>query len=261
VYSLMLLLSADSVLNIELRCGYKDILSLQSQHFLLQFSTLTCQLVIAMRCFIAKGTELIASSNIPDITDDNIDAVIDHHVALLANEDRSGQNHLQMHVDLLTHVKEEGLARWGYLKEITERHESRIRERWMKKTIEERRQLLLSVWPHISPWHQFESFTEPLTDIDTTADKKPVPRKTDKASRANSKAPLSRRQRLIRRIQNALLFAKRRRATMLHSMDGDTQCSHKNGVCGRKAARFGMAVHTHNYRLTSWYPVPRTASK
>jgi hypothetical protein len=137
----------------ELRCGYKDILPLQSQHFLLQFSTLTCQLVIAMRCFIAKGTELIASSNIPDITDDNIDAAIDHHVALLANEDGSEQNYLQIHVDLLTHVKEEVLARWGHLKGITERHEARSRERWMKKAIEERRQLLLSVWPHMSPWH------------------------------------------------------------------------------------------------------------
>jgi hypothetical protein len=214
-----------------------------------------------MRCFIAKGTELIASSNISDITDDNIDAVIDHHVALLANEDGSEQNYLQMHVDLLTHVKEEVLARWSYLKEITERHEARSRERWMKKTIEERRQLLLSVWPHISPWHQFESFTTPITDIDATADKKPVPRKTDKASRTNSRAPLSRRQILIRRIQNALPRAKRRRATTLHSMDGDTQCSREDWVCGRKAAWFGMAVNTHNYRLTSWYPVPRTASK
>jgi hypothetical protein len=166
----------------ELRCGYKDILLLESQHFLLQFSTLTHQLVIAMRYFIAKGTELIASSNVPNITDDNIDAVIDHHLALLANEDGSEQNYLQMHVDFLTHIKEEVPARRGYLKEITERHESRIQERWMKKTIEERRQLLLSVWPYMSPWHQFESFTESLTDIDTTADKKPVPRKTDKAT-------------------------------------------------------------------------------
>jgi hypothetical protein len=240
----------------ELRCGYKDILLLESQHFLLQFSTLTHQLVIAMRYFIAKGTELIASSNVPNITDDNIDAVIDHHLALLANEDGSEQNYLQMHVDFLTHIKEEVPARRGYLKEITERHESRIQERWMKKTIEERRQLLLSVWPHISPWHQFESFTRPLTDIDTTADKKPVPRKTDKASRANSKAPLSRRQKLIRRIQNALPLTKRRRATTLHSMDGDMQCSREDWVCGRKTAWFGMAVHTHNYQLTSWYPVP-----
>jgi hypothetical protein len=85
-----------------------------------------------MRCFIAKGIELMASSNIPDITDDNIDAVIDHHVALLANEDGSEQNYLQIHVDLLTRVKEEVLARWVHLKEITERHKARIRERWME---------------------------------------------------------------------------------------------------------------------------------
>jgi hypothetical protein len=92
----------------ELRCGYINILSLQYQHFSFRYSS--HQLVIAMRCFIAKGTELMASSNIPDIIDDNIDAVIDHHVALLANEDGSEQNYLQIHVDLLTHVKEEVLA-------------------------------------------------------------------------------------------------------------------------------------------------------
>jgi hypothetical protein len=132
----------------ELRCGYKIILSLQYQHFSFRHSS--HQLVIVMRSFIAKGTELIASSNVPNIIDDNIDAVIDHHLALLANEDGSEQNYLQMHVDFLTHIKEEVLARWGYLKEITERHESKIQESWMKKTIEERRQLLLSVWPHIS---------------------------------------------------------------------------------------------------------------
>jgi hypothetical protein len=92
----------------ELRCGYKIILLLQYQHFLFRYPS--HQLVIAMRCFIAKGTELMASSKLLNITDDNIDAVIDHHLALLANEDGSEQNHLQMHVDLLTHVKEEVLA-------------------------------------------------------------------------------------------------------------------------------------------------------
>jgi hypothetical protein len=73
-----------------------------------------------MRCFIAKGAELIASSNVLNTTDDNIDAVIDHHLALLANEDGSEQNHFQMQVDLITHFKKEVLAQWGHLKEITE---------------------------------------------------------------------------------------------------------------------------------------------
>jgi hypothetical protein len=51
---------------------------------------------------------------------------------------------------------------WRFLKEILERHEATIQNRWKKKTKESRRKILLSAWPNMPVSHRpdFEAFTK-----------------------------------------------------------------------------------------------------
>ncbi|KAK7703128.1 hypothetical protein SLS57_011071 [Botryosphaeria dothidea] len=50
---------------------------------------------------------------------------------------------------------------WNFLKDAIDRHEATIQRRWMKKTKEQRRKILLSAWPNMPSTHRpdFEAFT------------------------------------------------------------------------------------------------------
>ena len=45
-------------------------------------------------------------------------------------------------------------SRWVELREILERHEELIRKRWLKRSREQRKKLLLSIWPEMSAHHR-----------------------------------------------------------------------------------------------------------
>jgi hypothetical protein len=51
-------------------------------------------------------------------------------------------------------LSEKVLINWKLLNNVIERHEATIQKRWMKKTKEKRKKILLTAWPEMSPSHR-----------------------------------------------------------------------------------------------------------
>ncbi|EKG20875.1 hypothetical protein MPH_01739 [Macrophomina phaseolina MS6] len=62
---------------------------------------------------------------------------------------------------------------WSFLRAAIDRHEATIQKRWLKKTKEQRRRILLTAWPNMPATHRpdFEAFTREADQIPTAGSK------------------------------------------------------------------------------------------